>query len=309
LSRPLGAGDRIMKTERRHWSQDRREQAIVGYLFILPDILGLLVFMVLPALMAFYVSMTDWQLMGPVEGFVGFRNYAMILRDPKFWASLGRGARYAIGFVPVVYTLALGMALLLTRRSRATGFFRTIYFMPVAMSLVIAGVVWRFMLDPGVGLVNQTLRAVGLPTSRWMGSVDTAMYSVILPAIWKSAGYFMVILLAGIQDIPRAYLESAAMDGANRWEILRHIIMPLLKPTSFFALVILTLGAVQAFDQIWVMTRGGPAYATYTSVMYIYEEAFRYWRFGYSTAMSVVLFGLLLALTLTQQRFFRATEV
>ena len=297
-----------MKTERRHWSQDRREQAIVGYLFLLPDMLGLLIFLVLPALMALYVSMTDWQLLGPEE-FVGFNNYANILRDAKFWASLGRGARYAIGFVPVVYTLALGMALLLTRRSRATGFFRTIYFMPVAMSLVIAGVVWRFMLDPGVGLVNQTLRAMGLPTSRWMGSVDTAMYSVILPAVWKSAGYFMVILLAGIQDIPKAYLESAAMDGANRWEVLRHIIMPLLKPTSFFALVILTLGAVQAFDQIWVMTRGGPAYATYTSVMYIYEEAFRYWRFGYSTAMSVVLFGLLLALTLTQQRFFRATEV
>jgi multiple sugar transport system permease protein len=297
-----------MKTGRRHWSRDRREQAIVGYLFILPDVVGLLVFLVLPALMAFYVSMTDWQLLGPEE-FVGFRNYAAIVGDKQFWASLGRGVRYTIGYVPVVYTLALGMALLLTRRSPATGFFRTIYFMPVAMSLVIAGVVWRFILDPGVGLVNQILRTAGLPTSRWMGSVDTAMYSVIIPAVWKSAGYFMVILLAGIQDIPRAYLESAAIDGANGWEVLRHIIMPLLKPTSFFALVILTLGALQAFDQIWVMTRGGPAYATYTSVMYIYEEAFRYWRFGYSTAMSVVLFGLVLALTLIQQRFFRAADV
>ncbi len=297
-------------TERRQrrWSRDRREQAIVGYLFILPDLVGLLIFLVLPALMAFYVSMTKWQLTGSAD-FVGLANYARILRDRQFWASLGRGARYTVGFVPVVYTLSLGMALLLTRRSRATGFFRTVYFMPVAMSMVIAGVVWRFMLDPGVGLANQLLRSVGLPTSRWMGSVDSAMYSVLIPAIWKSAGYFMVIMLAGIEDIPREYIESASIDGASRWEVLRHIIIPLLKPTSFFVVVMLTIGSLQAFDQIWVMTRGGPAYATYTSVMYIYEAAFRYWRFGYSTAMSVALFAIVLILTLIQQRFFRAADV
>jgi len=298
----------MTKRIQQRWSRDRREQAIVGYLFILPDVVGLLVFLVLPALTAFYVSTTKWQLTGPGE-FVGFANYAGILRDHQFWASLGRGARYTIGFVPVVYTLSLGLALLLTHKSRATGFFRTIYFMPVAMSMVIAGVIWRFMLDPGVGLVNQLLRIVGLPTSRWMGSVDTAMYSVLIPAIWKSVGYFMIILLAGIEDIPREYIESAAIDGANRWEVLRHIIIPLLKPTSFFVVVMLTIGSLQAFDQIWVMTRGGPAYATYTSVMYIYEAAFRYWRFGYSTAMSVVLFAIVFVLALIQQRFFRATEV
>jgi ABC-type sugar transport system permease subunit len=200
------------------------------------------------------------------------------------------------------------MAVLLTRRGRGNFFFRTVYFMPVAMSMVVAGVIWRFMFDPGNGLINETLSAVGLPTAQWTGNVQSAMVSVLIVAVWKSAGYFMIILLAGIQDIPSDYIESAQIDGANKWQIFRHIIMPLLRPTSFFVIVILSINSLQAFDQIYVMTRGGPAQATYTMVMYIYEKAFREWNFGYSGAMAVVLFAMIFVLTLVQVRYFRSSD-
>lgn len=290
-------------------NRDRLEQALVGYLFVLPDFLGLLIFMVGPMIMALVISLSDWELVGDPQ-FVGLRNYETIFRDPKFGASMGRTILYTVGFVPVIYTLSLGMAVLLTmRKSRSNAFFRTVYFMPVAMSLVVAGVTWRFIFDPGNGLMNVILKSVGLSPLQWTGHVQSAMVSVLIVSIWKGAGYFMVILIAGIQDIPSDYIEAAQIDGGNRWQIFRHIIMPLLKPTSFFVLVVLTINSLQAFDQIYVMTRGGPAYATYTTLMYIYEKAFREWDFGYAAAMSVALFVIIFALTLIQVRYFRSGEV
>lgn len=288
--------------------RDKLEQMIVGYGFILPDVLGLLIFMVGPMIMAFVISFTDWRLVGDPQ-FIGLDNYRTMVDDPRFISSLRRTGTFTLQFVPAVYVLSLGMALLLKRRSRANGFFRTIYFMPVAMSLVVAGVIWRFMFDPSNGIINVLLSAVGLPTSKWIGSVDTAMTAVIIVSVWKSAGYFMIILLAGIEDIPNDYLEAAQIDGANRWQTFRHIIMPLLKPTSFFVLVILGIQALQAFDQIYVMTRGGPAYSTYTTLIYMYDKAFRQWDFGYAAAMSVTLFFIIFVLTLIQVRYFRSGEV
>ncbi|MCZ7539595.1 MAG: sugar ABC transporter permease [Anaerolineae bacterium] len=292
----------------RSMDRDRLEQIVVGYAFVLPDVLGLLIFMVGPMVMAFVISFTDWRLVGTPQ-YVGTHNYGVMLDDPRFIASLKRTFSFTLYYVPLVYTLSLGMAVLLRRRSRANGFFRTIYFMPVAMSLVVAGVIWRFMFDPGNGLINTLLGTFGLPTFKWIGSVDTAMYSVIIVSVWKSAGYFMIILLAGIEDIPQDYIEAAQIDGANRWRVFRHIIMPLLRPTSFFVLVILVINGLQAFDQIYVMTRGGPAYATHTLLIYMYDKAFRQWNFGYAAAMSVTLFLIIFVLTLIQVRYFRASEV
>jgi len=306
---PAAAPRRLSLLQRwRSANHDKLEQMIVGYAFVLPDLLGLLIFMVGPMIMAFVISFTDWRLVGDPK-FIGLDNYQVMVKDPRFLASLKRTASFTLQYVPAVYVLSLGMALLLKRRSRANGFFRTVYFMPVAMSLVVAGVIWRFMFDPGNGIINTILSAAGLPTSKWIGSVDTAMTSVIIMSVWKSAGSFMIILLAGIEDIPAAYTEAAQIDGANRWQTFRHIIMPLLKPTSFFVLVILTINSLQAFDQIYVMTRGGPAYSTYTTLIYMYDKAFRQWNFGYAAAMSVALFAIIFVLTLIQVRYFRAGEV
>lgn len=292
----------------RHMNRDKREQALVAYLFLAPDVLGLLVFLIGPMLLALVISFSDWRLTGAPE-FVGIKNYTIIFKDPKFGASLGRTILYTIGFVPAVYTLSLGMAVLLTRKKRGNTIFRTIYFMPVAMSMVVAGVIWRFMFDPGNGLINEVLGGLGLPTSQWTGNVQSAMISVLIVAVWKSAGYFMIILLAGIQDIPQDYIEAAQIDGASGVQVFRRIVMPLLRPTSFFVLVILTINGLQAFDQIYVMTRGGPGQATYTLLMYIYEKAFREWNFGYSGAMAVALFLMVFILTLVQVRLFRSSDV
>ena len=229
--------------------------------------------------------------------------------DPRFWASLQRTAVYTVGLVPTVYVLGLGIALLLNRNPRGGTIFRTIYFMPVAMSLVIASVVWRFLFEPSYGFLNFLLESVGLPGPEWLGSTQTAMLSVLIVTVWKSVGYFMIILLAGIQDIPQDYVEAAVIDGANSWQVVRRIILPLLKPTSFFVIIILLINSLQAFDQIYILTRGGPAYATNTLLMYIYETAFQFWNFGYSAAMSFVLFAVIFVLTLFQVRFFRFGQI
>jgi multiple sugar transport system permease protein len=291
-----------------HMGRDKIEQTVVGYLFLLPDVIGLLIFMIGPMVMAIVISLTNWKLVGAVK-FVGLHNYGFLLQDPKFHQSLWRSVVFTISFVPTVYTLSLGMAMLLNRKSRAIGIFRTIYFMPVAMSLVIAGVIWRYMFEPNNGLMNILLKACGLPTLQWTGSVQTAMFSVVIVSVWKAAGYFMIILLAGLEDIPEDYIYAAQIDGANRWQVFQHIIMPLLKPTSFFVIVVLGINSLQAFDQIYVMTRGGPALVTYTSLMYIYDKAFREWNFGYAAAMSVVLFAIIMILTMVQVRYFRSGEV
>jgi multiple sugar transport system permease protein len=296
------------RRRRRGLSKDRLDQMAVGYLFLLPDVLGLLVFVVAPMLFAFYISLNKWTGFTPPV-FSGLANYRALTIDPRFRDSLMRSATYALGLLPTVYVLALGIALLINREPKGSTAFRTVYFMPVAMSLVIASILWRFLFEPSYGLANFVLQLLGLPKSQWLGSVQSAMYSVLIVTVWKNIGYFMIILLAGIQDIPQDYVEAARIDGANSWQLLRRIIMPPLKPTSFFVLVILGISSLQAFDQIYVLTRGGPAYATYTVLMYIYETAFQFWKFGYASAMSIVLFLVILSLTIIQVRFFRSGQV
>jgi ABC-type sugar transport system permease subunit len=244
---------------------------------------------------------------------IGFDNYREFLFMGRASVdnldALKRTLIFCVAVTFIQFALGLFVALIVNQNLKGSNIFRTIYFMPVAMSMVVAGVIWRFMLDPGNGLINEMLRSVGLPTSQWTGNVQSSMVSVLMVAVWKSVGYFMIILLAGIQDIPSDYLEAAQIDGASKWQAFRYIVMPLLRPTSFFVLVILSINSLQAFDQIYVMTRGGPAQSTYTLLMYIYEKAFREWNFGYSGAMAVVLFAMVFILTLVQVRFFRSSDV
>lgn len=291
----------------RRFNRDRREEMLVGYLFVLPDVLGLAVFIVGPMLFALYISLNEWSGF-TTPTFVGLQNYVNMASDPRFWASLRRTAIFTIGLAPTVYVLGLALAMLLNRGPRAGTVFRTIYFMPVAMSLVVASIVWRFLFEPSYGFLNYALSWFGLPGPQWLGSKNTAMLSVLIVTVWKSAGYFMIILLAGIQDIPQDYIEAARIDGAGGRQVFRRIILPLLRPTSLFVIIILVINSLQAFDQIYVLTRGGPVYATDTLLMYVYEEAFRFWNFGYSAAMSFVLFILILVLTIFQLRFFRAGQ-
>ncbi len=288
----------------RWWRTRRGEQRLVGYLFLLPDVLGLAVFVALPILGAFYISFHDWSGIGE-RTFAGIGNYSTLLRDRFFLDSLQITAIYTFTFVPLLFALSLGLALLVNQGLKLTGFFRSAYFVPFMVSLVVASIIWSFILHERAGILNAILGKVGIDAQPWLGSTRLALVSVIVVTLWQGVGYSMIIFLAGLQDIPRDYYDAAIVDGANAWQRFRRITLPLLKPTSVFVLIISFISAFQLFDPIFVLTGGGPANATTTTVFYIYETAFEFLQLGYASALSVVLFGIILVFTLMQLRIFR----
>ncbi|TDC47442.1 sugar ABC transporter permease [Jiangella ureilytica] len=288
----------------RWWRTRRGEQRLVGYAFLLPDLLGLAVFVALPILGAFYISFHDWTGIGARE-WTGTANYETLLQDQAFRDSLKITAVYTVTFVPLLFVLSLALALLVNRGLALSGFFRSAYFAPFMVSLVVASVVWGFMLqDPG-GVLNAILGLFGIEPQPWLGSTRLAMVSVILVTLWQGVGYSMIIFLTGLQDIPKVYYEAAVVDGAGAWRRFRGITLPLLRPTSVFVLLITFISALQLFDPIYVLTQGGPAGATRTTVVYIYETAFQFLQLGYASALSVALFVIILVFSLLQLRIFR----
>jgi multiple sugar transport system permease protein len=288
----------------RWWRTRRGQQWLVGYGFLLPDVIGLAVFVGLPILGAFYLSFHDWSGIGARE-FAGLENYETLVQDKAFLHSLKITAIYTFSFVPLLYVFALALALLVNQGLALTGLLRSAFFAPFMVSLVVASVVWSFMLQDPAGVVNTIIGLFGIEPQPWLGSTRFALISVILVTLWQAVGYSMIIFLAGLQDIPRVYYEAATIDGAGAWKRFRYITLPLLKPTSVFVLIISFIGAFQLFDPIFVMTQGGPADATTTTVYYIYETAFEFLQLGYASALSVVLFAIILVASLIQLRVFR----
>jgi multiple sugar transport system permease protein len=288
----------------RWWRTRRGEQRLVGYGFLLPDVLGLAIFVGLPIAGAFYISFHDWSGIGE-RTFNGIDNYRTLLADRFFLDSLRITAIYTFSFVPLLFALALGLALLVNQGLKATGFFRSAYFVPFMVSLVVASIVWQFILHERAGVLNSMIGAVGIDPQPWLGSTRLALVSVIIVTLWQGVGYSMIIFLAGLQDIPRDSYEAATVDGANAVHQFRKITLPLLKPTSVFVLIISFISAFQLFDPIFVLTGGGPANATTTAVFYIYETAFQFLQLGYASALSVALFLIILVFTVLQLRIFR----
>lgn len=294
--------DRTTRT--RWWKTPRGEQRLVGYGFLLPDLIGLGIFVAVPILGAFYVSLQEWSGIGDRQ-FIGLQNYRELVDDDAFVHSLKVTAVYTFTFVPLLYVLSLGLALLVNQRLVANGFFRSMFFMPFMLSLVVSSVIWSFILDERAGVLNEILYRLGIDPQPWLGSVRHAPWAIVMVTLWQGVGYSMVIFLAGLQDVPRDFYEAARVDGAGAWRRFRTITLPLLKPTSVFVVVISFIGAFQLFEPIFVLTQGGPANATTTAVYYIYENAFQYLRLGYSSALAVVLFGIIFLFTLVQLRLFR----
>jgi multiple sugar transport system permease protein len=294
-----------VQTRRPRWWRTRRgQQWLVGYGFLLPDVIGLAVFVGLPILGAFYLSFHDWSGIGARE-FSGLENYDTLIQDKAFLHSLKITAIYTFSFVPLLYVFSLSLALLVNQGLALTGFFRSAFFAPFMVSLVVASVVWSFMLQDPAGVVNSIIGLFGISPQPWLGSTRFALVSVIVVTLWQAVGYSMIIFLAGLQDIPRVYYEAARIDGAGPWHRFRYITLPLLRPTTVFVLIISFIGAFQLFDPIFVMTSGGPADATTTTVYYIYETAFEFLQLGYASALSVVLFAIILLVSLFQLRVFR----
>ncbi|WP_019586187.1 carbohydrate ABC transporter permease [Deinococcus apachensis] len=287
----------------------RREarERLTAFGFLLPDVLGLLVFVVGPILAALLISFTNWNALG-APSWVGLANYQRLFADPQFWSSLRVTAVYTVVYVPLVYAVSLGLAVLANQRVPLIGLFRTIFFVPVVLSLVVTGLMWRFIFDEQVGLLNYALSLVGMEPRAWLGDVNLALPAIIVVSVWINMGYYMTIFLAGLQDIPREYYEAARIDGASGWQTFWRITLPLLRPTSLFVVVVCLIGAFQVFDQVWVMTKGGPADATQVTVIYIYKQAFQYLNLGYASAIAFALFLIILAFSLAQFWFLRRRE-
>ncbi|MEX2534269.1 MAG: sugar ABC transporter permease [Trueperaceae bacterium] len=283
---------------RRGWSLARRD-ALFGYLFISPQVLGFLVFVVGPIVAVFVFSLSERNLLTGQSTFVGLENYAwMFTADPVFRKVLVNSLVFTAGLVPLNIVLALVLALLLSRRRPGVTLFRTLFFAPVVTSAVAWAIVWRFMLQNESGTINQLLQLAGIDGPNWLREENWAMASVIVTRVLKNVGLNMIIYLAAIQGIPREYGDAARVDGANGWHVLRHVTIPMLAPTTLLITIITIVGSMQVFDHILLMTGGGPANATMVLVYYIYQQGFEFFATGYASSLSVILFIVTLGLTL-----------
>jgi multiple sugar transport system permease protein len=281
------------------WTRARKE-ALAAFLFILPDSLGLLLFVGVPMLLALSLGFFSVDGFGGYK-FVGLANYNRMLRDPLFLKSLWVTILYVLVLVPGLYVTGLGLALLVRQKIPLIGLWRSLFFMPYVVSLVVVGLTWKVMLMEKVGFVNSVLQLLHLPGRSWLGDPSLALGAILAVTIWFLMGYYMIIFLSGLQEIPKEYYEAAKIDGAGPWAMFRKITLPLLRPTSFFVLLVSTVSAVagsQAFDLIYVMTKGGPANSTSLAVFYIYQQAFQFNNYGYAAAMASFLVVILLLVTI-----------
>ena len=295
------ASPRSPKTEKSFYARlmdtKRRRDTVEGYLFILPVVLGLLIFTIGPMIASFYFSFTKYPILRAPE-WIGLRNYVnMFTKEPNFWQSAKVTVLYAITAVPLGILGAFMLAMLLNQRIKGMAFFRASFYIPTIVPAVASAVLWGWLLNPDYGLVNAGLKQVGLPTSRFLGEPESALASLVLMSLWGVGGG-MVIYLAGLQGIPESFYEAAKIDGANSRQLFRFITLPLMTPTIFFNLVIGLIAAFQYFTEAFILTQGGPLFATYFYSLMVYERAFRFTQMGMAAAMAWFLLAVVLLLTL-----------
>ena len=279
----------------------KQKETLAACLFILPDALGLSVFVAVPMILSLSLGFFETSGFGDYK-FVGLSNYRRMFADQLFLKSLLVTATYVAVLVPALYVSGLSLALLVTLRLPLVGILRSMFFMPHVVSLVVVALVWQVMLIDKIGFINRVLQLFGIPGQSWLGDPNLALGSILCVTVWFFMGYYMVIFLAGLQEIPKEYYDAAKIDGAGPWAMFTNITLPLLRPTSFFVLLVSTVSAIagpQAFDLIYVMTKGGPANETSLAIYYIYEQAFQYNNYGYAAAMASFLVVILLLITVS----------
>ncbi len=288
-------------------SPARRREAIAGLLFVLPWLLSLLVFTTYPVLSAFYLSLTEYNIVQPPT-WVGLENYrTMFTSDPAFWTSVKNSTYYAVISVPLRLVLALALALILNMGARGIGLYRMLFYLPALVPPVAGTIVFILMFNPDSGLINTLLEAVGLPALGWLTDPTWSKPALIILSLW-GLGVETLIFLAGLKEIPQSLLEAAAIDGAGPWQRFRNIVLPLLSPVILFNLVMGVIYSFQVFTQALVIggTNGEPLDSTLMFIVHIYRNAFRYFAMGYASALSVVLFIAVLLVTLV---IFRSARV
>ena len=279
-----------------------RTEARAAWGFLAPALAAIALFFAIPLVGALVLSLTDFDIYAVADPanarFVGLRNYLRLLADPLFWTVLRNTLVFVVLGVPLTLGTALGGALLVhSRLARLPGLWRTVFFAPVVTTLVAVAVVWRYLYHPRFGLINHALGLVGIGPIDWLGEPAWAMVAITLLAVWRTFGYGLVIFVVGLETIPESLYEAASLDGAGRWQKLRDITLPQLKPTALFVAVLVTVQVFQIFAEPYVMTRGGPLYATTSITLLMYEQGFRWWNMGHAAAIAFVLFALILATT------------
>lgn len=278
-----------------NWKKWGEPQA---YLYVLPALVPYVVFWLAPMAYIVYLSFTDWDFMNPVKEWVGLENFRYLLIDPAFARALRTTLLFALG--NVIPTLAIGLllALLMHRKMAGSSVFRAFIFSPWVTPTVAVSIVWSWIYEPRVGLFNTVLKWFGLPGLEWTYSPDTALLAVLIVTIWQGVGWTMVFYLVALQNIPESLNEAAMIEGAGRWQRFRNVTLPLISPTTFLLFMITTIGAIQAYDQINVLTQGGPSGSTTTLLYLYYDAAFQRYNVGEASAVSIVLVLLLASISL-----------
>lgn len=278
-----------------------QREAITGWIFILPILIGFSVFTVFSILYSMYISLTKWDLLTP-QVFVGFDNYFSVFKDERFWQVLYNTLYFVIGLVPSVLVLSLLFALGINQRvNKLTNFFKVAFFAPSITSTIAIGMIWLWIFNPTNGLINTILYSIGVSNAPlWLESTVWAKPALIIMRVWQMSGYYMIMFLAGLQTIPQTLYEAAEVDGAKTWKKFKHITLPMLSNTTFFITIMLIIEAFNIFEAVFVMTEGRPAGTTNTLLYYIYYNGFQAYKMGYASALAWVLFAMLFILTLIQ---------
>ena len=291
---------------RRWLSTESRREALTGYLFILPTLIGFFVFVLGPMIATFVLSFTDYDLFSAPR-FNGLENFTRLFEDSRLLLVYRNTFIFAIAAVTGNVGLGLALAVLLNRR--LPGILRTIirsaYFFPSLVGLVFVAMIWQFLYQRDFGIINYYLGFLGIEPIRWLSSREWVIPSIVILDVWKNVGFAMLICLAGLQNIPSDYYDAASVDGANGWQAFRKITIPLLSPTLFFLITLYSIGALKVFDSIAVLTNGGPGDASRSVVMYIYELGFKSFDMGYGSAVSLTLLIIIAVMTIVQFRLAR----
>jgi ABC-type sugar transport system permease subunit len=293
----------------RHPSRRKIGRSPAAYLFLAPSLLILGVFVLWPILQSLWYSLHDWTVGASTQPWVGLDNYTKLFGDPQFQRALVNTLVITVVSMAVLVVVGLGLALALQSENIVSRVIRSAFFFPTVISLTTVGMVWRFLLDPDIGLVGGVTRALGLGSVNWLQSTTLALPTIIFVNVWKNAGFVMIVLVAGLKAIPGEYYEAASLDGAGRWQLLRNVTLPQLRPTMLFVTFMVTVQSLQLFDLVYVMTGGGPLFHTETLVTKLYNDGFVNYETGYAAATSWVLFIVVVLVSVFQLRIFRYDDV
>ena len=264
---------------------------LTPYLFLIVPLVLYLIWVIGPMFYTFYLSLTDWDGLSDPH-FISFRNYQRLFEDPVFYTSLENNLKWIVSFITVPVVVGLALAMALNRSIPGEKFFKASFYSPLVLSLVVSGLIWSWMYHPANGLINSVLRRIGLDAlaKGWLSNENLVMWAIIVVAIWRQAGYVMVLYLAGLQGVDPGLLDASKVDGCNGWQTFRHVIFPLLAPITVIVVVISIIDSLRAFDLVSVMTRGGPYNSSSVLANFMYIEAFNNYKMGYGAAISVILF-------------------